>query len=200
MKKIIIVLGFGLCVFALLNGRSAKQDLPLQERAIQREGLLTSAKVLNLSGEATLETQEDRDIPVSIYFPKAKIVSSVSEVEEDNEKIIETLETTSKEPFVRVERVIRKDAISGEKILASEVAMVANQILLERPDSLSEEKFQEILSRAGALRVKELGGAFLATFEARPEDPNALHSYIARVRELSEGTINIEPNYIRKAF
>ena len=48
--------------------------------------------------------------------------------------------------------------------------------------------------------MKEISGAFLATFAAQPMDPRALDTFMSRVREVAGADVTVEPNYIRKLF
>jgi hypothetical protein len=136
------------------------------------------------------------------FFPSSRVVASVTEPAgaDGRQRVIETVETSMRERFVRVERVLSPAADGGSHV-TSEVAMVANQLMLQKPSQMADYIFVEMLGRAGALNVKELGeGAFLATFEAQPADPRALDSHVAKVQELAGVEITVEPNYIRKIF
>lgn len=153
-----------------------------------------------LEEEETSEAGKAGEAPS--FFPSARVVASVTEPAgaDGRQRVIETVETTMRERFVRVERVLSPAADGGSHV-TSEVAMVANQLMLQKPSQMADYVFVEMLGRAGALNVKELGeGAFLATFEAQPADPRALDTNVAKVQELAGVEITVEPNYIRKIF
>ncbi|MGZ3686014.1 MAG: hypothetical protein ACXVCI_19320, partial [Bdellovibrionota bacterium] len=116
------------------------------------------------------------------------------------QRVIETVETGMKEPYVRVERTFKQDSSGVQHQLGGEVAMVANQLLLEKPDGLDKAAFKQLLKQAGAQDVKEIGEAFLATFAAQPLDPHALDTFMSRVKEVAGADVTVEPNYIRKLF
>ncbi len=139
---------------------------------------------------------------VAAVLPSSRVVASITEPanQEGMHKVIQTLETSMRDRFVRVERLVSRSASGGIRV-SSEVAMVANQLMLKKPVGMADYIFLEMLGRAGATKVKELGeGAFLATFEARPLDPKALEEDIARVQELAGVEISAEPNYIGRVF
>lgn len=139
---------------------------------------------------------------VPMYFPRAKVVARVSEPagEEGQRRVIETVETSMRERFVRVERVI-SPLSDGSQHVTSEVAMVANQLMLHKPAGIASYMFLDLLGQAGAVHVRELGDdTYLATFEAQPSDPRALEANVAKVQELAGVELTVEPNYIRKIF
>lgn len=137
----------------------------------------------------------------SDYFPKATVISrAVDPVDaQGRQRVIETVETTMAEPYVRLERTFSREG-GGPQRAGSEVAMVANQLLLQKPDSLDKATFQNLLRQAGARQVKQIGDAFLATFAAQPQDPRALDEYVGRVRAVAGAGVMVEPNYIRRLF
>lgn len=150
---------------------------------------------------ASKVTAPSEEAAVPAFFPKARVVASVTEpAEHGQSRVIETVETTMRERYVRVERVLSPSSTGGAHV-TSEVAMVANQLLLKKPAGMAGYMFLDLLGRAGAVHVKELGDeAYLATFQARPTDPKALDVSLARVQELAGVDITAEPNYIRKIF
>jgi hypothetical protein len=140
--------------------------------------------------------------PVPAFFPKARVVARVLDAEDAHgrQRMLETVETSMKEPYVRVERTFQRDARGALHELRNGVAMVANQLLLQRPEATGVAEFERRLRRAGAVDVKELGEATLATFPARPQDPRALDAIMARVREVAGAGVTVEPNYLRRLF
>lgn len=132
------------------------------------------------------------------FFPDAKVISSVwIDGKRPDEKIlIKTVETDMKYSFVRVEEVYKGSG--ADRSLIDQAAMIANQVLIQRPDDISDENFLAGLRAAGAIESKPMQSAFLVTFEAKPEDPQALESYVARLRQVLGKEIVIEPNYVRK--
>ena len=118
----------------------------------------------------------------------------------EGERVVETLETNMKQPYVRIERIFKKN-LDGKLLAQGEVAMVANQVMLQRPETLEPQAMDKILREAGAREVRDLGNdSFLATFDARPEDPLALDGYLKQVKEVAGADVPVEPNYIRKLF
>lgn len=140
-------------------------------------------------------------LPPSRFFPNAKVVARVREPAGANgvERVIDTVETKMHQPYVRVERILSPRKAGGQRV-TREVAMVANQLLLQKPESVSGADFARMLARAGASEVKPIGDTYLATFAAEPRDPRALDTYVSRVREVAGADVTVEPNYIRKLF
>ncbi len=139
---------------------------------------------------------------VPAFFPQSIVISSVSDPERDDgsQRVIENVETTMRDKLVRVERLVQPLADGGSRVV-EEVAMVANQLMLQKPVGMASYMFLDLLSQAGAVEVKELDGdAFLATFRAQPDNPRALEAHTAKVQELAGVDIAMEPNYIRKIF
>lgn len=139
---------------------------------------------------------------VPAFFPQSIVISSVRDPERDDgsQRVIENVETTMRDKLVRVERLVQPLADGGSRVV-EEVAMVANQLMLQKPVGMASYMFLDLLSQAGAVEVKELDGdAFLATFRAQPDNPRALEAHSAKVQELAGVDITMEPNYIRKIF
>jgi hypothetical protein len=150
--------------------------------------------------EEAAVTTDDPVIPT--FFPKAKVIAEVADPvdAQGRQRVIQTVETSMKEPYVRVERTFVKKATGGRHQVGGEVAMVSNQLLLEKPDSLDKATFETLLRQAGAKDVTEIGDAFLATFAAEPRDPHALDTFVSRVKEVAGADVTVEPNYLRKLF
>jgi hypothetical protein len=110
-------------------------------------------------------------------------------------RVIKTVETSRKERYIRVEETYTGGAINAAG-LVRESAMVANQLLTQRPEAMAEESFVRILGETGAAEIKKIGDAFLVTFRAEPENPRALDGYIAKLKA-ALGSAVVEPNYIR---
>lgn len=149
---------------------------------------------------ATEVVEEEHAVPA--FLPEMRVVASVSEPEgEDGRKrVIESLETSRREKFVRVERTMQAYSDGGSRVV-DEVAMVANQLRVKRPVGMATYMFLDLLGRAGATEVTELDeGAYLATFQARPEDPLALDAFSAKVQELADVEIPMEPNYLHRGL
>lgn len=135
----------------------------------------------------------------SSYFPHAKIVSLVEEKLSDGTvRVLKTVETTMKEPYVRIVEIYKGSRDEANRV--DQVAMVANQLLLQLPQGMTEQKFYEGLVSAGASHVKKVGEDFLATFSAQPENPRALDEFMARVKKAVGTEVVVEPNYVRKMF
>jgi hypothetical protein len=130
-------------------------------------------------------------------FPHARVVAQVEVAGErpGEVRVIKTVETNRKERYIRVEETYTGGAINAAG-LVRESAMVANQLLTQRPEAMAEESFVRILSETGAAEIKKIGDAFLVTFHAEPENPRALDAYIARIKA-ALGSAVVEPNYIR---
>jgi hypothetical protein len=153
----------------------------------------------------TTSAAPDRAAPAAFiptFFPKAKVVAQVADPVDakGRERVIETVETGMREKYVRVERSFTRDAQGVLHKASADLAMVANQLLLEKPTGLTTAAFTLLLKQAGAIDVKPIGEAFLATFQAKPEDPRALDAYMSKVREVAGARVTVEPNYIRKLF
>lgn len=133
------------------------------------------------------------------FFPRAKVISSITlpGKKVGEVLVIKTLETDLKQPFVRVEETYIGEGPTRQMV--DQAAMIANQILVRRPKDVLEADFVTILEKAGAIALKKMTSGYLVTFQARPEDPQALDSYMEKVRTLAPATL-IEPNYVRKIF
>jgi hypothetical protein len=204
----LLLCGFLVALALFLRDRAGRQEQSLVQDSLRDFAAAPlSGEAAALSAVPEKEAKEDagseagKAEPAPVFFPSVKVVAKVVDPAQADGRFkeFETVETSMKERYVRVERTLIPDG-AGKLRLVSEIAMVANQILLMRPEALDAAKFQEVLRQAGAIEVKPVGEAFLATFEARPQDPKALDSYIAKVREVAQTDISIEPNYIRKMF
>lgn len=133
-----------------------------------------------------------------LMFEGAPVISSVTEAgpAEGQEKTTKIVETNLKQPYVTLEEIY--DTVDGKKVLIDQRAMVANQLMLQMPDGVAEEAFFAALRQAGALELKALDGAVIATFESRPNEPKALDGYLSRVKEILGANVTVEPNYVRK--
>jgi len=209
MKKSIVFIA-GLLILAwAMGGRPLPFQKPQVERLASKDSNLVVDEVEQKSSatEAPKASEPEEESEASVspssiispssFFPDAKVISSVwVEGNKPDEKIlIKTVETEMKYSFVRIEEVYKGSGSEGSMI--DQAAMIANQVLIQNP-GVSEEIFAAGLKAAGAIETKSLQSATLVTFEARPEDPQALESYIARLRQVLGKEIVIEPNYVRK--
>lgn len=192
-----LVLTFALGIY--LSGHNHSVDkAPVEESeaaavpAALPQGAADTAEEDALSADA-------QAIPV--FFPKANVVAKVADPVDAGrrQRVIETVETGMKEPYVRVERVFERRN-GGARQVGGEIAMVANQVLLEKPEALDRATFERLLRSAGANKVEPVGDAFLATFTAQPADPRALDTIMNRVKEVAGAEVTVEPNYLRKVF
>lgn len=165
------------------------------------EGLPAVEPTKHLATDVLEDEEEVEEAAQPAFFPQARVVASVTEqAEHGQRRVIETVETSMKERYVRVERVLSPSSTGGAHV-TSEVAMVANQLMLTKPAGMASYMFLDLLGRAGAVHVKELGeDAYLATFQPQPADPRALDVSLAKVQELAGVEVAAEPNYIRKIF
>ena len=131
-------------------------------------------------------------------FDGANVVSSVTEPGpvEGQETTTKIVETNLKQPYVTLEEIY--DTVDGKKVMIDQRAMVSNQLMLQMPDGVTEEAFFAALRQAGAVELRAIDGAVIATFEARPNEPKALDGYLARVKEILGANVTVEPNYVRK--
>lgn len=192
-----------------------RDQTPLEEKALMKEfDAPAAAPWKNPSKEKAMATEVIEEepasgaepaaqaLPLPSFLPQARVIASVTgpEASDGRRVLVQTVETNMNDRYVRVERVIAPTLSGGTQVL-EETAMVANQLLLVKPENMAAYDFLDMLGRAGAERVKELqGGGYLATFSADPSDPMALDTYKARVQELAGVEITVEPNYIRKLF
>lgn len=166
-----------------------------ENRASEEAEAATAAPEASALPMVVLPAQGSGD---SGYFPGASVVASTEELsdEEGEVRVVKTLETDLSERFVRLVETYRKEG--EDRVLERQEAMVANQLLLRKPDGAAEDEFLAGLQQAGALEVKVVGGGYLATFESRPGEPNALNLFRERVREVLGTSVVVEPNYIRQ--
>lgn len=131
-------------------------------------------------------------------FAEAPVISSVTEYgpEPGQETVSRVVETSMKLPFVKIREIYEER--DGKRILVDQRAMVANQLMLQRPAGVPEEDFFAALRSAGAKEIKPVADAVVVTFESRPHDPKALDDALSRVRAALGVDVVIEPNYIRK--
>ncbi|RZA06105.1 MAG: hypothetical protein EOP11_11175 [Proteobacteria bacterium] len=131
-------------------------------------------------------------------FADAPVISSMTEYgpEPGQETAIRIVQTKMKQPYVKIREIYEER--NGQRTLVDQQAMVANQLMLQRPAGVGSASFLSALRGAGAVDLKPAGDAVVATFESRPHDPKALDDYMARVREILGTEVTIEYNYIRK--
>jgi len=131
-------------------------------------------------------------------FADAPVVSSMVEYgpEPGQETTTRIVETKMKHPFVKIREIYEER--EGTRVLVAQTAMVANQLMLQRPAGVNEQEFLSALRSAGAKELRPAGDAVVATFEARPHDPKALDDALAKVREALGAEVTIEYNYIRR--
>lgn len=141
------------------------------------------------------KSPEGEALPViapRLFFPKAKVVSKEESPVDANGRthVIKTLEER--------ERLIRVEETYEASTLVDQIAMVANQVLAAKPDSLADDQFLGILERAGAQDVRRAGESYLVTFRAEPLNPHALEDFMAKLKTAFNGEAIVEPNYIRR--
>jgi len=193
MRRLVLLIVLSLVLAFLIR----RKDELLKKANVAQRMPAVSAPDEKLLATPVTESEESEAI-VPTFIPQSKVLASVSDPPdaEGRQRVIESVETGMREPYVRVVKIL----VAGSAQIESEVAMVANQLLLEKPADLTSGVFVELLKSAGAVNVKAVGEAYLATFTARPEDPRALDGFMARVHEVAGADINVEPNYIRKMF
>ena len=203
-KSYLALITLALVLGIYLQRQNERLSMPEGSESSDAIAVTESAPVAKPAGaepaEAVVPSQDDPVIPT--FVPKAKVVAEVADPvdAQGRQRVIETVETSMKEPYVRVERTFVKKATGGRHQVGGEVAMVSNQLLLEKPDSLDKATFETMLRQAGATDVTEIGEAFLATFAAEPKDPRALDGFMSRVKEVAGSEVTVEPNYLRKLF
>src|SRR5262249_9137388 len=105
---------------------------------------------------------------VPAFFPTARIVARVTEPADarGRHRELETVETGMRERYVRVVRTVRIEP-GGKRRISGEIAMVADQLMLEKPAFMDGSAFTKLLRKAGAIRIAALNeDAYLATFDA----------------------------------
>ena len=130
------------------------------------------------------------------YFPKARIISQVEAGggREEEKHVIKIVETKMQQPYVRLE-----ETYSGKE-LVDQLAMVANELIVQKPEAMADTQFTDILARAGAVSVRRAGENFVAVFPADPDNPKSLDGFIRAIRAAAPTDFWIEPNFIRKLF
>lgn len=133
----------------------------------------------------------------SVYFPNAPEMSRWEKVTPEGKEIRRIVKTNLAQPYVEIrERVVTRE---GQDIVVSQDAMVANQVLLPRPEGEWEVTKQKLFS-LGAKNVQEKGNSILVTFESDPKNPRALEEFLQLVKQAFPQIPAVEPNYIRKLF
>jgi|GEM_PF-5213137 len=207
MKRIILLAGilFALTLIFRDQSRFEKGEVTevTEPTVLEKLQAVPSLREEPLATEVLEETRasEEESQFAPAFFPESKVVASVRDDRSDgNQRVIENVETSMRDKLVRVERVTEPMS-DGSSRVVQEVAMVANQLMLQKPAGMASYMFLDLLSQAGAVEVKELDGdAYLATFNAQPSNPRALETHVAKVQELAGVDISVEPNYIRKLF
>lgn len=217
MKRKIILLLTALALVWVFWGNDSRQpaSAPLQVEKKESAAVLPVSQALMPATEAPVQQESSRGevavgalpdaaalpavAPRSI-FSHAKLISRVeSEPDEAGRvKVIKTLETNMKQRFVRLEETY----VEGKAVLQNlveQTAMVANQLLTQKPAAMAEERFVQLLGETGADEVRKVGDSFLVTYHAEPDNPLALDAYISRMKSAVEGLV-VEPNYIRRLF
>lgn len=205
MKGILALVLLVLLFALIFRDEDRKEQSDSSDQVVSRiaaPAKLPPARSEASAEEAPKQTEQEKAIVTPVvpnrYFPGAKEWSRMERRENNGDlRVIKTVETHMKEPFVRVEEVYRGGAVA-EKNLTGQAAMVANQLLIALPDGVEEERLLAALRIAGAIDVKRAGEDYLATFPARPEDPAALEEFRERVISSADFELVIEPNYIRK--
>ncbi|MGE3263429.1 MAG: hypothetical protein AB7K68_16750 [Bacteriovoracia bacterium] len=152
---------------------------------------------------AVAEAEEHGALPAiapRLLFPAARVLSRLESAADSagRVRVIKTVETAMRQKFVRVEEVYVEGKAESAN-LVEQNAMVANQLLAQKPAAMDEERFRRILEGTGASEIKKVGEGFLVTFQAEPENPLALDSFLSRVKSAVAGLV-VEPNYIRRLF
>jgi hypothetical protein len=158
----------------------------------------TSQDQLESRASAPVRPSAEKFVEYKGMFADAPVISSMMEYgpEPGQETATRIVETKMKQPYVKIREIYEER--NGARVLVDQQAMVANQLMLQRPAGVEESVFFEALRSAGAKELKTVGDAVVATFESRPHDPKALDDYLARVRELVGAEVTVEPNYIRR--
>jgi hypothetical protein len=202
MKRKIIVLLLALCLGHALLRKSAEKPLnETQADLLQAvSGAPRDPTALASSPEVLPEQKREEEekaitapvVAPRLFFPEARVLASAqAEVDSrGNVHVIKTVENKQK--------VILIDETYEGGTLVDQIAMMANQVLAQKPDGLADERFMAILGEVGASDVKRAGESYLITFQAEPENPHALHTFMARLKMAMNGEIVVEPNYIRR--
>ncbi|MGZ3694733.1 MAG: hypothetical protein ACXWQO_11160 [Bdellovibrionota bacterium] len=210
-KKLIVLLA-ALCLALVFWGKADRGSDPVSEQEnLQQDQIATKSAAAALSepvknkqaGEGESLSGDSSALPAiapKALFPGAKIVSREESAADSSGKVhvIETMETDMKQKYVRVEETYIDGAVNQAN-LVQQNAMVANQLLAQKPEAMAEERFLQILGETGASEIKKVGESFLVTFRAEPENPHALESFIAKVKG-AVGELVVEPNYLRRLF
>ncbi len=133
----------------------------------------------------------------SVYFPNAPEMSRWEKVTPEGKEVRRIVKTNLSQPYVEIrERIVTRE---GQDIVVSQDAMVANQVLLPKPEGEWEVTKQKLFS-LGAKNVQEKGNSILVTFESNPKNPRALEEFLQLVKQAFPQIPAVEPNYIRKLF
>lgn len=210
-RKIILVVTI-LAVAYVLWLPSVRQPAAEQTKEVsevistQAAAPVSAAEVAEVREEepvAELTREAETPLPAvtpRLLWPNARVISRV-EMEPDAQgrvKVIKTVETRMKQKYVRIEETYVNGRVESAN-LVQQNAMVANQILAQKPRAMGEERFVQILGESGAHEIKKIGDNFLVTFTAQPQNPQALDSFLTRVKAAVSGLV-VEPNYIRRLF
>lgn len=157
-------------------------------------------------GEPGLSSTESQDSSVrrekelaarSVYFPNAPEISRWEKIIPEGKEVRRIVKTNLAQSYVEIrEKIVNRE---GQDIVVSQEAMVANQVLLPKPDGDWEATKQKLYS-LGAKNVQEKGTAILVTFESNPKNPRALEEFLQLVKDAFPQISAVEPNYIRKLF
>jgi hypothetical protein len=210
MKRKILVLlmllGFGYIYWGTTSRQHFASAVVREETTLIHAAPLAAAKniaqekLAEASLAAAAESEALPPMAPARLFPGAKVISFVESAADAQGKVhvIKTLETKMKQKFVQVVETYI-DGEASEANLVEQHAMVANQILAQKPEAMTEDRFLRVLGETGASDIKKVGESFLVTFQAEPQNPHALDGFLARVRGSADGLV-VEPNYIRRLF
>lgn len=227
MKKVLLAILLGSALFSviyLVGGeriffRSSSFPLPSEERGANTnsEAQSPQSSVGDSSSSAGLGLEEasvgspsvaepvatdaasrEKELAArSVYFPNAPEMSRWEKVTSEGKEIRRIVKTNLSQPYVEIrERIV---TLEGQDIVVSQDAMVANQVLLPRPDGDWEITKQKLFS-LGAKNMQEKGSSILVTFESNPKNPRALEEFLQLVKQAFPQIPAVEPNYIRKLF
>ncbi|MCX7590027.1 MAG: hypothetical protein N2255_00200, partial [Kiritimatiellae bacterium] len=116
--------------------------------ADSRHSLVTRTATSIPNGAADLRVQAT---PVRDRYADASVVASRSETisHEGLIKRVRIVRTEGSFPLIRVEDTLRKDVITGRHVLVSQIAMVADHIMVKLRTEASEAELETINEKLG---------------------------------------------------
>lgn len=209
---VVITVLVSVVIFLTLNGRTTAPppfaEKPGFQNSAQPQGTNSlspppSRALATVVPEGgTLENAEAETFTLRYrHFRGAEIIAS-EEVEsgKPGEVIhLELLKTNFAYPQILTTDKRRKNPATGKMIIADQIAMVADHLLVEKSDKISDQEFQGLVKSSGCEILRQVSNSlYVVRFEIN-SDLHTLERFKAALNARGAGNVKAEPDYIRFA-